>query len=169
MTTDGASSPEPGSLTLEERRLLAQREAWRQQKRQQREAKANEHEAAADQPGDFTMPPMPAGLSAIRRWVRSAHDAYERHLITSARLAEARRSAGAVGDLYRVGAELRKAAAAERAAEAQERMASALAAVEHGGPAFLLLIRLQEALSEGRRRPLPGARVMPTMPTGEAS
>ncbi len=74
-----------------------------------------------------------------------------------------RRSASSVGDLYRVGAELRKAEAAIRSAEAQERMAAALAAVEHGGAAVMLLARLQDSLTEGRRRPLPG-RVLATVP-----
>ena len=48
-----------------------------------------------------------------------------------------------------------------RTAEAQERLVEALLAVEHGGAAMLLLTRLQDGLSEARRRPLPGARVLP--------
>jgi hypothetical protein len=67
-----------------------------------------------------------------------------------------RRSAGTVGDLYRVGADLRRAEAAQRAADAQERMADVLAQVEHGGAAMLLLTRLQNGLNDVRRRPLPG-------------
>ena len=72
-------------------------------------------------------------LAAIRKWVRQCHDAYSRRAIGPAELTEIRRSASSVGDLYRTGVELRKAAAALRAAQAQERMADALAAVEHGG------------------------------------
>jgi transposase-like protein len=99
---------------------------------------------------------MPAGLSQIRKWVRQAHDAYSARRIGPLELTEIRRSASSVGDLYRTGAELRKAEAALRAAQAQERMAEALAAVEHGGAAVMLLARLQESLTDGRRRPLPG-------------
>jgi hypothetical protein len=95
-------------------------------------------------------------------------DAYERGEITSAKLAEARRSASSVGDLYRVGADIRKAEAAIRAAVAQERMAETLAAVEHGGAALLMLSRLQEGLADGRRRPLPiPGRPMAALPTTE--
>jgi hypothetical protein len=106
---------------------------------------------------------MPAGLSALRKWVRQAHDAYSRREIGPFELTEIRRSAASVGDLYRTGAELRKAEAATRAAVAQERMADALAAVEHGGAALLMLSRLQEGLTEGKRRPLPG-RVLGSLP-----
>jgi hypothetical protein len=35
-------------------------------------------------------------------------------------------------------------------------MARALAAVEHGGTALVMLTRLQEGLTQGPRRPLPG-------------
>jgi hypothetical protein len=148
---------EPVNLEGELRRLL-KREQETARKRRQRAGKAEERARAAltRNPDGYTVPKMPAGLSAIRQWVRRAHDAYSERRIGPVELAEVRRSASAVGDLYRVGAEIRKAEAAQRAALAQERMAEALAAVEHGGAAVMLLARLQESLSEGKRRPLPG-------------
>jgi hypothetical protein len=54
-----------------------------------------------------------------------------------------------------------------RTAEAQERLVEALLRVEHGGAAMLLLTRLQDGLSDGKRRPLPGrplALVTPEAP-----
>lgn len=54
-----------------------------------------------------------------------------------------------------------------RTAEAQERLVEALLKVEHGGAAMLLLTRLQDGLTETRRRPLPGMRVLPTTTTPE--
>jgi hypothetical protein len=80
-----------------------------------------------------------------------------------------RRSAGTVGDLYRVGADLRKAEAALRAAEAQERMADVLAQVEHGAGAFVLLERLKNGVDTGPRRPLPGVRSLPAAAEREAT
>src|SRR5262249_8707775 len=118
----------------------------------------------APNPGGYVVPPMPAKLSAIRKWVRCAHDAYSVRKIGLLELTEIRRSATSIGDLYRVGADIRKADAALRAAEAQERMADALAAVEHGGAALVLLQRLQSGLTDGPRRPLPSARVLPMTP-----
>ena len=47
-------------------------------------------------------------------------------------------------------------AIAARVADAQEKMAETLASVEHGGHAVMLLARLQEGLTGGARRPLPG-------------
>ena len=145
-------------LTTLELRRLAKRERETQRKRRQRARLAQDRAKAAlaPNPGGFTVPSMPAGLSAIRQWVRRAHDAYSKREIGPFELAEIRRSASSVGDLYRTGAELRKAETALRAAQAQERMAEALAAVEHGGAAVMLLARLQESLTDGRRRPLPG-------------
>ncbi len=157
------SGPE-SPLTTAELRRLAKREQETQRKRRQRASQATERakQALALNPNGYTVPKMPAGLSAIRKWVRKAHDAYSRRAIGPFELTEIRRSASAVGDLYRTGAELRKAEAALRAAQAQERMAEALAAVEHGGAAVMLLARLQESLTEGKRRPLPGVvRALP--------
>ncbi len=48
-----------------------------------------------------------------------------------------------------------------RIAEAQERLVEGMLKIEHGSAAMLLWSRLQDGLSEGRRRPLPGARVLP--------
>jgi hypothetical protein len=92
----------------------------------------------------------------MRRWLRGRPDAFERGAILSARLTEERRTVSTLSETYRVAADLRWAAAAERAAVAQERMAELLAAVEHGGTALLMLSRLQEGLVNGPRRPLPG-------------
>jgi hypothetical protein len=141
-----------------ELRKLVERAKKADDKKAQRARHAVERATAAlaPNPAGYVVPRMPAGLSAIRKWVRVAHDAYSERKIGPIELAEIRRSASSVGDLYRTGAELRKAEAALRAAQAQERMADALAAVEHGGAAVMLLARLQESLTDGRRRPLPG-------------
>jgi hypothetical protein len=155
-------------LTVAEMRLVAQRERWRQDKAATRAAKLAAEQAAAGAPADGLLERMPAGLSQIRRWVRTATDLYLDGKMTSARLAEVRRSAGTVGDLYRVGADLRKAEAAQRAADAQERMADVLAQVEHGGAAVVLLERLRNGLTDGPRRPLPG-RSRSLMPPESAS
>jgi hypothetical protein len=142
-------SDQPGGVDMEELRMLARRQKDTDARRERRARQAEEQARAAlaPNPEGYVVPPMPAGLSAIRRWVRGVHDV---------ELTEVRRSAAAVGDLYRTGAELRKAEAAIRAAQAQERMADALATIEHGGTALVMLARLQESLTEGRRRPLPG-------------
>jgi hypothetical protein len=156
----------PG-LNTQELRKLAEREKKAQDKREERARKATERAVAAlaPNPDGYVIPKMPAGLSAIRKWVREAHDAYSERKIGPLELAEIRRSASSVGELYRTGAELRKAEAAMRAAQAQEQMAAALAAVEHGGAAVMLLARLQESLTDGRRRPLPGrVHALPTGP-----
>src|SRR5262245_59495683 len=144
-------------LTPDELKRLAERERWRQDKARRRALRRQELEGQqAAPPGSvYVMPKMPAGLSALRRWLRNCHDAYSRGELTGHGLNEARRSAGALGDLYRAGAEIRKADAAIRASEAQERMAEVLASVEHGGAAVMLLARLQESLADGKRRPLP--------------
>jgi hypothetical protein len=159
-------------LSTTELRLLAEREKNAQDKRAQRARNATEKAAAAlaPNPTGYVVPPMPAGLSAIRKWVRRAHDAYSRRAIGPLELAEIRRSASSVGDLYRTGADMRKAEAAIRAAQAQEQMAAALAAVEHGGAALVLLQRLQNGLTDGPRRPLPAAgRVLPMTPPGDGT
>jgi hypothetical protein len=166
----GAAVSDVAPLTTDELRRLAAREAEAQRKRDERArtAATKARAAVAPNPAGYVVPPMPAGLSAIRKWLRRAHDAYSLRQIGPLELAEIRRSASSVGELYRVGADLRKAEAAIRAAQAQERMAEVLAAVEHGGMALLMLARLQDSLTDGRRRPLPGmARVVPT-PTPNA-
>lgn len=56
-----------------------------------------------------------------------------------------------------------------RTAEAQERLVEALLRVEHGGAAMLLLTRLQDGLSDGRRRPLPGRPLPLVSPGSDAS
>jgi hypothetical protein len=127
-------------------------------KKAQRARQATERATAAlaPNPDGYVVPPMPAGLSQIRKWVREAHDAYSARRIGPLELTEIRRSASSVGDLYRTGAELRKAEAAIRAAQAQERLVETLAALEHGGAALAMLVKLQDGLTDGRRRPLPG-------------
>jgi len=151
-------------LSTKELRLLAQREKKAQDKRGEGERKATERATAAlaPNPDGYVVPSMPSGLSGIRQWVRRAHDAYSRRQIGVVELTEIRRSAGTLGELYRTGAEIRKAEAAIRSAQAQERMAEVLASVEHGGAALLMLSRLQEGLN-GQRRPLP-PRVLTSLP-----
>jgi hypothetical protein len=46
---------------------------------------------------------------------------------------------------------------------AQERLVETLAALEHGGAALAMLVKLQDGLTDGRRRPLPG-RVLAAVP-----
>ncbi len=48
------------------------------------------------------------------------------------------------------------------AQETQEKLVDALLKIEHGGAAMLLLSRLQDGLTQGRRRPLPG-RALPAL------
>ena len=122
-------------------------------------------------PDGYQLPQMPDTLPALRKWVRSIHDAFGRGAVAPNELDQARRSAAAVADLHRVIAELRKAAAAERTAQAEEKMAAALAAVQFGGAALVMLNRLREGLAdEGKRRPLPGrVRVLPSPPSEPAS
>src|SRR5580704_15285207 len=94
-------------LTATELKRLAQREQDTQKKRAQRARWATEHAAAAmaPNPDGYVVPTMPAGLFQIRQWVRQAHDAYSARQIGPFELTEIRRSAAAVGDLYRTGAE----------------------------------------------------------------
>lgn len=110
----------------------------------------------ANQPVVYVAPAMPGSLSKIRTWLRQMHDAYNDGFVTVEQLREARRSAMAFGDLHRVAAEMRKADAAMATAAAQVRMADTLAAVEFGGAAPVMLARLQDSISAGRRKPLPG-------------
>jgi hypothetical protein len=107
-------------------------------------------------PTGYRVPPVPGGLSAIRKWVRQQHDAYSRRDLAVPELNECRNTMRALNDSYRASADLRKAEAAIRAAEAQERMADVLAQVEHGGAAVALLARLREM--PGESRPLPFRR-----------
>lgn len=103
---------------------------------------------------------MPGTLAGMRAWIRDLQDAFNRGWIDKATLQESRRSMMAVGDLYRVGAEMRKAEAAVVAAHAQARLADTLAALEHGGAAVIALARLQESMGKGDRRRIP-ARLVP--------
>jgi hypothetical protein len=153
------------ALNTQELRQLAEREKRTQDKRKERARQATERAKAAlaPNPDGYVVPKMPAGLSQIRKWVRQAHDAYSARRIGPLELTEIRRSASSVGDLYRTGAELRKAEAAIRAAQAQERLVETLAALEHGGAALAMLVKLQDGLTDGRRRPLPG-RVLSAVP-----
>jgi hypothetical protein len=164
--SDPKGSPEAMNephLEAELRRLVKrEKETARKRRQRARQAEERAKRAVARNPAGYVVPPMPAGLSAIRKWVRAVHDAYSARKVGPVELGEVRRSASAVGDLYRVSAEIRKSEAALRAAAAQEEMARALAAVEHGGAAVMLLARLQESLTEGKRRPLPGlVRALP--------
>src|SRR5262245_8971249 len=105
-------------LSTQELRRLAAREADAQRKRDERTRRATEKAAAAvaPSPGGYRVRSMPGGISPISRWIREAHDAYSERKIGPLELAEIRRSAAAVGELYRVRADLRKAEAALRAA-----------------------------------------------------
>ena len=75
-------------------------------------------------------------------------------------------------DMRRVG-EARQAAMlalSGHSAQTQARLVEALVKIEGGGAAFVMLQRLQEGLSEGRRRPLPSpGRVLPMPPPDGAA
>ena len=109
-------------------------------------------------PNGYIVPPVPAGLLAIRKWLRRQHDAYSRRQLTGPELNECRHTMRVITDSYRASAEVRKSEAVLRAAEAQEHMADVLAQVEHGSAAFVLLERLKHEVDTGPRRPLPGVR-----------
>ena len=164
--SDAATDKAP-PLSVEELRLLAEREKNRQDKVAQRARKATEHAASAmaPNPNGYVVPSVPAGLSAIRKWLRQQHDAYSQRRLGVFELTECRRTMASLADSYRASADLRKAEAAIRAAEAQERMADVLAQVEHGGAAVALLARLRELPGEARR-PLPWR--VPTVPASSA-
>src|SRR5262249_22294226 len=100
-------------MTTAELKLLANRERERVGKAERRARQAEEKAAVAIKPNadGYTIPPMPAGVPAIRKWVRQAHDAYSNRKIGPLELTEIRRSAASVGDLFKVGAEIRKAEA----------------------------------------------------------
>lgn len=161
----------PQALTVDELRLLAHRERNAQKQRDSRRRRAEERAQVALMPnaGGFVIPKMPGTLRGIRKWLRLGHDAYSERKIGVVELAEMRRSASAQGEMYHTGAEIRKGEAAIRAAEAQERMADTLAAVEHGGHALLMLSRLQEGLSSGQRRPIPSRLTPLPSPAREES
>ncbi len=135
-----------------------EREQWRQDKAAQRKRRVEEHARQAMElsPTGYRAPPVPSGLSAIRKWVRKQHDAYSRRDLALPELNECRNTMRALADSYRASADLRKGAAAMRAVEAQERMADVLAQLEHGGAAAALLARLREM--PGESKPLPFAR-----------
>lgn len=137
---------------------LIERSKKADDKKAQRARQAVERATAAlaPNPDGYVVPPMPAGLTAQRRWLRDGHDAYSHRRITLLELTEMRRSVSCQAETYKAGAVVRQSFAAERAAMAQEKMAEVLSSVEHGGHAVMLLARLQESLTDGRRRPLPG-------------
>lgn len=166
-------SPDP-SLTprqLEDIAVVAGRERERVSKQQQRARTAQERAQAATAPNQsgYVVPPMPAGLRRQRKWLRDGHDAYSRREIGLLELTEMRRSVSAQSETYKAGAVVRQSLAAMRAAQAQERMAEVLAAVEHGGAVVGFLARLQESVGNGQRRPLPGVRAVLPSQSGSAS
>jgi hypothetical protein len=160
VTQPSDTEPEPtlDRLTVDELKRVAQRERNRINQQRHRAAQATAHAAAAllPNPSGYVVPPVPAGLHKLRKWVRSCHDAYSQRRIGVTELAEVRRSASALGDLYKAGAEVRRSEAALRSAAAQEQLVASLQALEHGGAAVMLLAQLQQGLAEGKRRPLPG-------------
>jgi hypothetical protein len=164
-------TPDAAPLNTAELRLLAQREKKAQDKREHRARQAQAKATAAMAPNadGFTVGPMPAGLAPQREWLRKGHDAYSARRITILELTEMRRSVSVQCESYKAGAIVRQSFAAQRAAIAQESMAATLASVEHGGHAVMLLSRLQDSLSTGARRPLPGRLHQLTTPPEPAS
>jgi hypothetical protein len=107
---------------------------------------------------EFIVPAMPTALARLPEWFTYVVDAYGRGELTVDQVRECRRNAATYGDIHRAMADVKKADAQMKAAQAQERMAEVLAAFEHGGPAVAMLARLQEGLSDGTPRALPGRR-----------
>ena len=149
------AKPEPPPLDTAELRLLASREKEAQRKREERARTARERAQAADVPAAVPLPPMPASLTGIRRWLRLAFDQYERGQRSSARLEQARAQARTIGDMARAEAETTKAKAAMLSAKSSERIADALAAFEHGGAVVGLVtaLRAGDAALGGAPRP----------------
>lgn len=146
---------------LEDVAVVAGRERARLAKQQQRARKVEEQAKAAAAPNadGYVVPPMPAGLMKLRRWLRAGHDAYSARRIGLLELTEMRRSVATQSDTYKAGAVVRQSHAAMQAAEAQTRMADVLASIEHGGAVVAFMARLQETVSNGApRRPLPRVR-----------
>jgi hypothetical protein len=158
-------TPAEAPLNVRELKLLAQREQRTQRKRDQRRRKAEEHaeQAMRPSPTGYRVGAVPAGPSAMRRWIRDQHNAYSRRDLAVPELDQCRHTFRVLMDSYKATAELRRAEAALRAAEAQEKMADILASVEHGSVAVALLQRLREMPDDGARRPLPTWR-QPAMP-----
>jgi hypothetical protein len=149
----------------QELRKLVERAKKADDKKAQRARQAVERATAAlaPNPEGYVVPSMPAGLTAQRRWLRDGHDAYSARRITLLELTEMRRSVSTQAETYKAGAIVRQSFAAERSAMAQERLVETLAALEHGGAALAMLVKLQDGLTDGRRRPLPG-RVLAAVP-----
>src|SRR5438132_1390319 len=92
-------------------------------------------------PADYRMPPFDSRDSVVQ----FAQDLAKRVLtedVDPRRVDTALRAAGVALSAF--------------AAATQEKLVDALLKIEHGGAAMLLLTRLQDGLTEGRRRPLPG-------------
>jgi hypothetical protein len=92
-----STAPDP-PFDMAELRLLAQREEKAADKREYRERQAWAKALAVVTPNASGFQ-VPAGLSAIRKWVRGCHDAYSRRLIGPTELTEVRRSAGSLAKL----------------------------------------------------------------------
>lgn len=155
------SEPEipPPDTDAEALKTIVRRQLDTERKRAERAQKAMERAKSADEPAAVKLPPMPASLRAIRKWLRDAFDLYEQGHRTVARLDQTRAHARAVADMFKASAEIRKAEAAIRSAAAQERLGDILAALEHGGATVALLasLRTADGLLAGPRRPLPRA------------
>jgi hypothetical protein len=166
---EGALSgcPVAGSEPLEGQ-ALTQCDKWRLEKHRQRvEQKRLRQRLDEERRGrGVTLSSMPGGLSEIRRWVRTAQDAFSVGVLTQQQLAEARRSAQTVAELY-------KASSIIRQAQAQEDMIRLLSEIDHGGAAVALLEQMRQARLNGTRRPRQGAgvslRELPGQPAGSVA
>jgi hypothetical protein len=135
---------------------------WRKRKAE-KDAKA----AISPPPNGYRVPRMPASPQAIRKWLRSGHDAYSGRLIGVLELEQMRKSAAAVGESYKVGSFMKQALAAVEAAKAQTQMAKTLAEFQHGGAAVAWLSRAQSEYQSGPRRPLPSRALGALPPASE--
>src|SRR5437899_9917119 len=103
MSPDAEAKPENGldRMTVVELQLIADRQRDGERKRKARKREAEKRQQAAERAPVTIATPMPQRIGEMKRWVVGRHDAYERGEITSARLAEARRTVSTVGELYR--------------------------------------------------------------------
>lgn len=123
---------------------------------------------ASDEP-EFIVPSMPTALRQLPEWFRDVQDAYTRAALDGDKLRECRRAVSTLCEIHRSMADVKKADAAMKSAEASEEMAKILDRHEHGGAATLLLEQLRAAMAGERRQRLPGRAVPPLAERSESA
>lgn len=172
--------PEPLAPTPGDLRLLVQREQARLRQARSRARRAQERVAAASKPNatGYVIPRCPLGLRNIRRWVIDRHrdratidKATGMRRISTPELAECRTTARTLMDSYRASADVRRAKAMLKAAEAAHPAGNGITAVtisfDPARPRPADLPPVDGAMVEGgmsitmpvARKALPGANV----------